>query len=490
MSSLAKKAVSGILWTTGFNVFRDVLQFGLMLALVRLLAPAVYGQFGLVTSILGFLSVFSLRVFVEHTLQIRPGGEVDYQLYFTVSVVLQVILFVVANVAALVLKHVPTYAPVAPLLHVMSPLFLIDIASEFRSRMLEREMAWGRLRTLQAIGFAANAVASLAMAAAGFGVYALLVPVLLFALPAGLDLIFTVRWRPTWKWDAEAFRPALRYGLTRLVSCLVIWTRQLLESSYLVQIAGFTMYGIYGRALGLAAICCLKVPSLLTQALFPVLTRLEPGSDVSNRAGTLVLCSVAWTTFPAAVVFSVLASPVVHTLYGQRWNAAIPFVPWAMAASTGIALTQAGTLLLVANLHQKRGSIIDIFNLAGTAIALWTLAPRGITLYLTGTCAVQTVAFLITLLWLHRTGAVSISGMVNSLVVPGCNAAVTYLAMEGISPYLPLSRHVLPGAILYGALFSTIYVVLLRLVSGRQCREVVRFLPGHNYLQRLLLLEA
>ena len=47
-SSLARKAVAGVLWNTGLNVFRDVVQFGVMLVLVRLLAPEIYGQFGLV----------------------------------------------------------------------------------------------------------------------------------------------------------------------------------------------------------------------------------------------------------------------------------------------------------------------------------------------------------------------------------------------------------------------------------------------------------
>lgn len=63
MSALGRKAVSGVLWNTGLNVFRDFLQFGVMLILVRLIMKEAYGEFGLVTAILGFLSVFSFRAF-------------------------------------------------------------------------------------------------------------------------------------------------------------------------------------------------------------------------------------------------------------------------------------------------------------------------------------------------------------------------------------------------------------------------------------------
>lgn len=490
MSSLRRKAVSGVLWNTGLNVFRDVLQFGVMLVLVRLLAPEAYGQFGLVTAIIGFLNILSFRVFLEHTLQIRPGGEVDYQMHFTAGAVMQVLLFFCTNLVAVALRRFGTYAQVVPLVHIMSILFLLDLANEFRVKTLEREMDWKRLRFLVGLGVIANSVASVAMAAAGAGVYALLVPTLLVPIPNIIDLFFIQRWRPTWKWDAVAFVPARKYGLTRLMSGLLIWSRQLMESTFLVKIAGFGMYGIYGRALGLAAICCLKVPSLLSESLFPVLTRLDPGSSSSNKASTLVLCSVAWTTFPAAVIFSVLASPVVHTLYGARWLAAIPFLPWAMAAGTVAALAQTGSLLMIANLQQKTSLCIDVIALAGTALALFLLAPRSLTLYLIGTASVQGAAFLLMMAWLYRMRAIDLAGITRSLLPPAVCVGVSYLVLELARTSLGLSREAVGGAMLYGMAFCLLYVFLLRLTSGKQCREVVSFLPGRSYLERWLLLGA
>ena len=54
-----------------------------------------------------------------------------------------------AVVVALGLARLPDYAAVAPVLHVMSISFLLDLPSEFRVKMLERELNWRRLRLLQ-----------------------------------------------------------------------------------------------------------------------------------------------------------------------------------------------------------------------------------------------------------------------------------------------------------------------------------------------------
>ena len=57
--NLVKKAQSSIIWNTLFNIFKDIVNFCVMLILVRLLSPDDYGQFTLVTNIIGVIAAFS-----------------------------------------------------------------------------------------------------------------------------------------------------------------------------------------------------------------------------------------------------------------------------------------------------------------------------------------------------------------------------------------------------------------------------------------------
>src|SRR4051794_18331252 len=82
-SSLAQRARLALLWTTGFTFFCDVLQFGVTLTLVRILPPEAYGQFGLVTTSISFLTVPSFREILAHTMQVRDDAQTHYQDQFT-----------------------------------------------------------------------------------------------------------------------------------------------------------------------------------------------------------------------------------------------------------------------------------------------------------------------------------------------------------------------------------------------------------------------
>ena len=74
--SLGERAKHAVLWSAGFGLFRDGLQFLVMLIMVRVLEPAAYGQFALAGSIIGFVALLSFDSFVEHTLQAHSPGNI------------------------------------------------------------------------------------------------------------------------------------------------------------------------------------------------------------------------------------------------------------------------------------------------------------------------------------------------------------------------------------------------------------------------------
>ena len=87
MTALADKARLSVVWTTGYAIFRDLLQFGLTLTLTRILPHEAYGYFGFVTAVIGFFTVISFREFLNYTLQVRSDEETCYQDQFTAGAV-------------------------------------------------------------------------------------------------------------------------------------------------------------------------------------------------------------------------------------------------------------------------------------------------------------------------------------------------------------------------------------------------------------------
>src|SRR5262249_10799233 len=81
VSQLASKAKSAILWSGGFKVTQNLLQFGLTVVLARLLSPADFGTYAVVAGIIGVLNAASSDNFLAYLLQERDESQLHLQVH-------------------------------------------------------------------------------------------------------------------------------------------------------------------------------------------------------------------------------------------------------------------------------------------------------------------------------------------------------------------------------------------------------------------------
>jgi O-antigen/teichoic acid export membrane protein len=469
---LASQACSGVLWVTALNVFRDLLQFGTMLVLVRLLAPKAYGEFSLVSSVMVFFTVFSFRSFLEHTLQLRPDEAVDYQSHFTAGAAMQFGMCALVNAAALALRYLPKYSEIAPVLHATSIFFLLDWAGEFRVKMLERALDWKRLRSLQAAGLVANSALAIVLARLGFGVYALVLPGMMATLPFIWDLFVRAQWRPDWTWNRVHYRAAWSYGWTRIMAGMLTTARPVIEGAVIVEFTGFAQLGLMSRAVGLSVLCCQRMPGVLTMTLYPVLTRMARKSEAFERANALVLRLVGWMAIPCAILFSLVAHPLVRLVYGSKWDAAIPLLPYALAGGTAGALYQTATTLMLADVQHRGCALAEFLTLACLVVCLFTVLPHGIAPYLGAVAIVQAIVLLWMLRSLVRTRALSARAVVRGVLAPLAAGLAAWLACAAAP-----AAHSVSSIAAIGAIFALTYGIAIRLLCPREFGELIAYIP-------------
>lgn len=477
------------MWNTAFAVFRNAVQFGVMLVLVRLLEPAAYGQFALATSIIGFVSLVSFTACLEHSLQARRDADVDFQLHFTAGAFFQIGCFVLANLVAVVAARFEDYAAAAPLVHGMSFIFLLSWPQEVRQKMLERAFDWRRMRLLQAVGLLLIAFGSLVMALAGAGAYALALPGLLMTVPFIYDLLYVQGWRPDWRFAGRRYLPALRFGLAELPNALAVRLRPLLEQGLIVSLLGFASVGFLNRAYGLAGMFCIGPAAELLAAIYPVMTRIEPGTAQYRRMCALVIRTVVWATIPIALLFAVLARPVVAVVYGDQWLAVVPLLPWTMLSAVLASLQQTLLRLMMAHNQIRALFVVNLMWLAGIALCLvLVLRPYGLIAYLAGLCVLQSGLVLVMATGLRQARGLNFEdlghALLTALAAAGLALGVTWPAFALIG----LDHGTWSGAVLFGGTVGLLYVAALRFLFRGPLDEILSYLPAGAGLRRLLLL--
>lgn len=486
--SLRKSAQQAILWSAGLNLFRDVLQFGQMLILVRLLDPAIYGMAGLATTFINFIGLMSFQHIITHVLQVRGEGKVNYHQHFTAGIVLNGGLFVLANLIAFALQYSEQYAPLQPLLHLLSLSFLLSVPVDMRVKMLERDHNWSRLRILQMGGIIVSITSGIAMALAGAGVYALIVPGLLASLVFVADLFLHMGWRPHWQWSYAEYREALHFGFNRAGSNALNGGRTLLQNTMITQQLQFSSLGVFGRAEGLANMFCGRIAQEVSNALYPIITRTDAQSERFQRISSLVLQSVAWVVIPIAVFFSLEAENIVKLLFGRKWLEVIPLLPPAMAIGVAISIGATAYRLLLANNQSRLCLRADLVSFALVVIAVLTLIPFGLVSYLIGATVVHMLIAVILVALLVRTNGLKIISLAVVLLPPFLSVFVAAVAVWSLKALLLGELQPVIQLLLAGCAFAVAYVAVLRLFFRLPLTELVSYLPGGKSLGRVLCL--
>jgi PST family polysaccharide transporter len=477
---------SGVAWNAGFRIFRDVVQFGMTAILARLLAPEVYGQFALVTSITVLIGVLSFENLAQHILVAREE-DFSYQDHFTASVVVQGGLFLVTNAVALSARSIRGYEEVAVPLHFMSLTFLLNGPSTLRTMMLQRRMDWRRQRLLEAVSLVLMSAAVLGMAFGGAGVLALLVPGMIKDLVFWWDLFVAERWRPAWTYDAKRYREAIAFSLARVGSGVFSHLRGVVENGFLSERLGFGMLGIFNRANALPQAATVKPTTLLVQTVFPVFGRIQGEAERVRKLSGMLLLSVAWAAIPVGIACALAARPGILLFYGGQWLDAIPLVPWALAACLAIVVRQVVYSVLLSGGRERVCAVLDGATLAGTVACLLWLLPLGLTEFLAGSAAVQVAATLAALPVAVGDGRLDRADVRAAILPPLCAAAI------GLGVAIPVASAAegmgaTGAALLAAAVFLAVHAAATRVLFPGDLERLLRLSPKSEIALRLAFL--
>jgi O-antigen/teichoic acid export membrane protein len=485
---LASAARGAALYGAGFTLLHDALQFGTMLLLVRLLSPEDYGRVAFAGTILGLISIASVKTFLPHVLQHRDPAGIDWQMQFTAATAMNIAMFGITLIVAGLLSLTSQYAGAALPLAALAAVLLIEIPSSIRQTMMQVQHDWARFRALTFAGAVIGNATAVLIALTGGGFWALVASAPLFGVPAALDLFFLLKWRPNWSWNWAGYKETLQFGLTRMGSAGLLSGRQTTEQAILTGWYNFGTLGVFTRSIGLANLAAGRIGYVFLSSLYPVITRAEPESHRSSRIAGLVLCLVAWISIPSAAFLALEAEPAVLLLYGPQWTGVTELLPLAAAQVTlgGLNTTVYG--LLLANNRTRTCLSIDMLTaILGVLLAILVI-PIGPRLYLAGLGMQNAIVLIIAAFTLVSTRGISLKDVFLAVAPPCFAAAVGIGGVLGVRIVLGDPKTLVLHLAFEGISFALLYAAIIRICWPNRLREILRPFPGAAGLRRVMLL--
>jgi O-antigen/teichoic acid export membrane protein len=328
---LTRRVAVNAAYLLATNVYRVLLNMAVFFVIARVLGAEELGRYAFALS---YAALFSVAVHLGlNDLIIRQVAvnKNDGPLYFTVALTVKLVMGVLVT-AATALTIGVSGKPSAVQELVLAAAITTSFVAGIETVVVAFFYAYERMSYVWVLGLiraTLNGAVGIGAALAGFGARGILWGFLFVEALVAAFAFYWVRRRLGIRFarpPARVFPKFLWRSLPFGLNGIFITIYMQLHYSILSFFAGDAATGIYAAAAKLVTFLCF-IPSALTQAIYPYLSRLAAeGSADPRRAAVRSVRYLALLSFPAALFLSLRAGAVVDLVYGAGYSAAAPLL--------------------------------------------------------------------------------------------------------------------------------------------------------------------
>lgn len=476
---------------------RVVLQFASLVVLARLLSPHDYGLVAVVFVIIGVGEIF--RDFGLSSAAVRAPELTRAQStnLFWINSSIGLVLGAGLFVLSVPLAGVFGQSEVVGIARAMAVIFLLNgITTQFRA-LLVRALRFRWLAAVDVVAPAIALMAALAAALLGWGYWSLVVQHITQALALLIGATLGARVVPGLPRRDVSVRSFLAFGGNIVLTQLVMYTTNRLDTAVIGFAHGATPLGLYNRAQQLAVTPVNQVQGPATSVALPVLARLQ---DDPPRFDAFLIRGQLAFGYPIALAMAFIAAaaePIVEIMLGQQWLAAVPLLQLFALAVVARNLAFVGSWVYV--VRGLSGALLRFT--AATAVApiagVLIGAQWGVVGVATGVALAPWITWPVSLWWLSRVTTVPVralySGALRIVLVSLLSFAMAYTAGELLPPLPAIAALAVYAAVIAATLgllclhpvlradartFQHIIVLIRRRRSDRPSESPARPVPA------------
>ncbi|HEX5386105.1 MAG TPA: MOP flippase family protein [Gemmatimonadales bacterium] len=487
--SLHAEARSGVRWTAfaaGGQIIAQLLQ---LVVVARVLRPEDFGLMGMVVVVLGLTQAYAdvgiSAAIVYHQGLSRAQLSSLYWLNMLVGALLFGALWLAAPLAS-ALFHEPR---LVPLVQVTGIVFLIQPIGRQFEAILQRDLRFDVLARQDLFGAASGAVAAIAGALGGLGVWALVLGTLVTAVARavlvaseGLRLH-----RPALHFRWSDVRGLVGFGLYQMGERTISYIGQRLDQFLVGSMLGAEALGFYSFALNLISQPVNRINPVVTKVAFPLFCRVQDEPVRLRRGFVKMLELVTAINAPLLLGLAAVAPWFIVVVFGAKWAAAIPLVQVLALVGLGRCIGNLKGSLLLARGRVDLGFWWNVLLLALNVPALVVGVRYGGALGV----AVMLLATQVVLgalgypVLVRPTAGDCGREYLGAVATPLALALMATLPMYLLGSLVPWNDAAVLAIQIAGAVL--VYLVALRALTPGLYAELRRFLPGGSGTGRAMI---
>ncbi len=460
--SLKLKTARTVKWNAIDRFGAQVIYLVVGVVLANVLSQDDFGLVGALLVFQAFAILFVDSGFGAALLRDKNPDEKDYSTVFWfnlgVSMAVYCVLWLCAPLIADIFQGDQRLIPLSK---VMFLTFVINGLAIVQTNRLMKRMDVRQIAIANIVALTSSGVLGVALALGGYGAWALVWQSVANAFVKTAWLWATGHWLPTAGFHKTSMQKIWRIGLSVFSSSMLNTICLHIYSFVIGAFYSLASLGVYTQADKWSKMGSASISQILTASFVPLLSRVQDSREDFHRYMRKVNRFTSFILFPALMGLAVVGPPLFRTLFGNKWDEAIPlFQILAVRGIFVVFISLCGNYILALG---KGRLLMTVEIIKDSLIFLAILATvffHSVPLLVWGQLWASLLTWII-VLWLTSRASLypmlsMLRDMAPFLIMSALMTAVcAILLLIDLHPAIILSLQCLIGLIIY---ISTLYI--------------------------------
>ncbi len=483
--NLKNRTASSLKWNVVDRVLTQLLYALTGIVLARILSQE---DFGLVGAVLVFQAFANLLVdsgFSYSLIQRKHPSKTDYStiLWFNIAtaIVLYIILFFCAPLIADCFQG---DGRLIPLSRVLFLSMILNASAIVQTNRLMKAMDVRLVAVSNSIGLVVGGVVGIALALTGFGAWAIVWQTVALSGCKTLILWTATRWRPLFVFSVSALRSYFGIGSRMMLTSFLNTVFLNIYSFLIGNRVGMASLGYYTQADKWSKMGITSLTQVITSSFLPALSAVQDDDERFARIVHKMNRFTAYLLFPAMFGLMLMARPIFHALFGEKWDPSIFLFQLLLLRGVFVVFNSLYNNYLLAKGHAQSIVRLEVFRDVVALVGLAATFP-----FMAMTLPDNPVYGLEILLW-GQFGATFLTWIITLFVVAR-RTGLRWLAMLADNlPYFALTVVAVPVMAYLSTFFESpwlkivveavagiaIYLGVNRLLGSKIQKDVLAFM--------------
>lgn len=321
-----KKIADNFLWRFTERLLSHGSNFVVSVVLARLLAPEAHGTLALVTVFTTLLQAFVFSGLGTALVQKKDADEIDFSTVFFFELGMSFVLYFGLFFCAPLISVFYERPELTPLLRVTGLSLVFSALQDIQFSYVSRNLIFKRSFFATLLSTVLSGGLGIAMAALGFGVWALVGQHLSLHLVCTVFMWATVRWRPILRFSFSRLKGLLSFSWKILATALLDATYKDLQT--LIIGKKYTSSDLAFRDKGniFPNVITTSINTTLDSILLPVLSKHQDNPAYVKQMMRRAMKTGTFVIFPLMIGLCMCAEDFIRLLLTDVWLPAVPFL--------------------------------------------------------------------------------------------------------------------------------------------------------------------